>query len=41
MAGLLSGTILTLFIIPVIYQLAGGRDRKPETGTERGTEAAV
>jgi len=26
-AGLLSGTLLTLFIIPVVYQFFGGRDK--------------
>jgi len=28
MAGLSSSTLLTLFIIPMLYELFGGRDRK-------------
>jgi HAE1 family hydrophobic/amphiphilic exporter-1 len=33
MAGLLSGTLLTLFVIPMVYQFFGGRDKEggPET----------
>jgi len=38
MAGLVSSTFLTLFIIPMVYDLFGGGDKVPVESTEEETD---